>query len=38
MRKEKKPPVSKLTQAKEVITFITAIVNLVLLVLHHLPL
>jgi len=38
MRKEKKQPVDKLTQATKVITLIAAIAKLVFLVLPHLPL
>jgi hypothetical protein len=37
MRKEKKPPVDKLTQATKVITLITAIAKLAILVYPHLP-
>lgn len=37
MRKEKKPPVDKLTLATKVIVLITAIVKLVFLVMSHLP-
>jgi hypothetical protein len=37
MRKEKNPPVDKLTQATKVITLITAIAKLAILVYPHLP-